>query len=184
MTNNNNIEIANSKTKLLKLLLFCILFLIAGFWMGITHPQTSNPVFNNSILKMLSAGLSIILGVVGLFAMMKKLLDKKPGLIINESGIYDNTSVFKFGLIPWSDISQIFDHEVKVSASSTQRFITIGLTDPDKYISRETGSIKRKMMEANAKNFNSPVHISTNTLKIDHKELVEIINTCFKKYKH
>lgn len=184
MTDNNNIEIPLSNIKLLKLLLFSFLFLIVGIWMIVTNPQIGNPVFNNTLLKMAAAGLSVLLGLAGLFFFIKKLLDKKPGLIINESGIYDNTSVFKFGLIPWSDISQIYDHEVKVSASSTQRFITIGLTDPDKYISRETGSIKRKMMEANAKNFNSPVHISTNALKIDHKELVEIINTCFKKYKH
>lgn len=181
--NNNSIEIPLSKTKLAKLLLFSILFLIAGIWMIIVNPTTSNPVFNNPALKIIAAVVAVLLGSAGIFFFTRKLFDKKPGLIINEDGIYDNTSAFKFGFIPWSDISMIYDHEIKISALSKQRFITIGLNHPEKYISREARTMKRKLLEANAKNFGSPVHLSTNGLKINHKELFQLIQSYFQQNK-
>ncbi|HEX8315276.1 MAG TPA: STM3941 family protein, partial [Flavisolibacter sp.] len=114
----------------------------------------------------------------------KKLFDKKPGLVINEEGIYDNTSAFNFGLIPWTDISQVYERTVQASIASKQRFVTIGLVNPDEYISKETNILRRKLLAANAKNYDSPIHISTNGLETNHTELFKLVNEYFKKYKH
>jgi hypothetical protein len=184
MIKNNKIEIELSKSKLTKLLIFSILFLFAGLWMITTNPQTSNPVFNNSILKAIASYGSTIMGLFGIYFFIRKLFDKKPGLIIDENGIYDNTSAFNFGLIPWSDISQIYERTVQASIASKQRFATVGLINPDKYISRETNPIKRKMLAVNAKSYGSPIHISTNGLKINHNDLLKILNEEFAKHKN
>lgn len=183
MAENNKIEIPLSKTKLTKLLFFSILFVAGGLWMIIADPQTSNPVFNNAFVKALAAYGSTIMGVFGIYFFSKKMFDKKPGLILNEQGIYDNTSVFRFGLIPWSDVSQVYERTVQASIASKQRFVTIGLVNPDKYISRETNIIKKKLLQVNAKSYGSPVHISTNGLKTNHNELLNLINSYFKKYR-
>ncbi|MCS3797534.1 STM3941 family protein [Niastella sp. OAS944] len=178
MAENNDIEIPLSKTKLTKLLFFSILFLAGGAWMIIANPQVSNPIFNNAFVKALAAYGSLIMGVFGIYFFSKKLFDKKPGLIINEQGIYDNSSAFRFGLVPWSDILQVYERTVQ-----KQHFVTIGLVDPEKYISRETNIFKKKLLQVNLKSYGSPIHISTNGLKTNHKDLLNLINSCFEKYK-
>lgn len=178
-----NIEIALSKTKLTKLLVFSIIFLIAGLWLIISNPQISNPVFNHPITKAIGGYGGAIMGLWGIYFFAKKLIDKRPGLVISDEGIYDNASAFHFGLIPWADISQIYEQTVQVSMASKQRFITIGLINPDKYISRETNFLKRKLLMANAKSYGSPIHISTNGLKTEHNELMNLVDEFFKKYK-
>lgn len=183
MTNNNSTEIPFSRTKLIKLLFFSALFLIGGLWIIITNPQTSNPIFNNSVVKTLASYGSTIMGLFGIYFFSKKLFDKKPGLILNEEGIYGNTSAFRFGLIPWSDISQISERIVQASIASKQHFVTIGLLNPETYISKEGNILKKKLLQANTKSYGSPIHISTNGLKTNHKELLSLVNSYFEEYK-
>lgn len=183
MIENNSMEISLSKTKLTKLLIFSVLFLTVGLWMIITNPQISNPVFNNIIIKTLAFYGSTIMGLFGIYFFTKKLLDKNPGIIISDQGIYDNTSAFKFGLIPWSDISAIYDSSIQTSIAAKQYFVTIALQDPEKYINRENNFLKRKLLVANARSYGSPVHISTNGLMTNHTELLKIVLAYFDKYK-
>lgn len=183
MSNSSYIEIPPSRMKLAKLVFFCVLFLAGGLWMIVTNPQTSNPVFNNVIVKYLASYGAAVMGLLGIFFFSRKLLDKEPGLVLNEQGIYDNTSAFRFGLIPWSDISHIYEREIQASITSKQRFVTIGLIEPEKYISRETKLLKRKILQINARSYGSPVHISTNGLKTNHNELLVLLNSYFEKYR-
>lgn len=184
MTETNSVEIPLSKTKLIKLLFFSVAFLFAGLWMLIKDPQVSNPVFNNVITKSVASYGSIIMGALGIYFASRKLFDKKPGLVLNEQGIYDNTSAFKFGLIPWSDISAIYESSMQASIASKQHFVTIGLTDPDKYILRESNFLKKRLLQINARSYGSPIHISTNGLKTNHQELLQLIASFFEKYKY
>lgn len=151
--------------------------------MIISNAQVDNPIFNNPILKAIASYGGVLMGLLGMYYFTQKLLDKKPGIIIDENGIYDNTTAFTFGLIPWSDIAQITERTVQASIASKQHFVTIILVNPDEYINRETNSIKRSLLKANAKSSGSPVHISTNGLKTNHKDLIVIMNEAFAKYK-
>jgi hypothetical protein len=184
MIESRKIEIPLSKSKLTKLLIFSILFLGGGLWIIVTNPQTSNPLFNNPIVKTLASYGSTIMGLFGIYFFGKKLFDNKPGLIIDGQGIYDNTSAFNFGLIPWSDISQIHERTVQASIASKQRFVTIGLFNPDKYISREKNLLKRKLLAANKSSYCSPIHISTNGLKTNHNDLLQLLTEEHVKYKN
>jgi hypothetical protein len=183
MSENNRIEIALSKAKLTKLLFFSIIFLGVGLWMIVSNPATSNPVFNNLVVKAIAAYGGVVMGVLGVYFFGKKLFDTKPGLVIDENGIYDNTSAFTFGLIPWRDVSKIYERTVQASVASKQRFVTIGLVDPEKYIAREKNGLKRKLLAANSKSHGSPIHISTNGLKTSHAELLKILTEEFDKHK-
>ncbi|MEO6734093.1 MAG: STM3941 family protein [Ferruginibacter sp.] len=183
MTENNKIEIELSKSKLTKLLIYSILFLIAGLWMIIKNPHTNNALFNNPVFKAIASYGGTFMGAIGIYFFTKKLFDKKPGLVIDKDGIYDNTSAFDFGLIPWNDISQIYERTVRASITSKQYFVTIELIDPEQYILRETNLLKRKLLIANANSYGSPIHISTNGLKINHTEILNLLNEYFEKYK-
>jgi hypothetical protein len=160
-----------------------VLFLIAGLWMIIADPQTSNPLFNNPIVKGMASYGSTIMGALGIYFFTQKLFQREPGLVLTDEGICDNTSAFRFGLIPWSDIAEIHEGSIQASIASKQYFVTVGLEDPEKYIAREPNIIKRKLLLANAKGYGSPVHISTNGLKADHNDLLELIQEYFEKYK-
>jgi hypothetical protein len=184
MEENYPVEISLSKSKLTKFLIFSLLFLAGGIWMIVSNPQTNNPFFNNLFIKGLAMYGSTIMGLAGVYFFTRKLLDNKPGLIINEKGIHDNTSIFKFGWIPWSDIADIYEHSIQASIASKQYFITIGLKNPEEYIVREVSPIKRKLMQVNANSYGSPVHISTNGLKINHHELLELLRGALNKYRN
>ncbi|RYD74042.1 MAG: hypothetical protein EOP53_19030 [Sphingobacteriales bacterium] len=179
----NKIEIPLSKSKLTKLLIFSVLFLLGGLWLIITDPQIKNGLFNNPVVKALAFYGSTLMGLLGTYFFTKKLFDKKPGLIISEEGVCDNTSAFRFGLIPWSDIVEIYEYSMQASIASKQYFTTIVLVDPDKYISREKNTIKRRLLNVNLKSYGSPVHISTNGLATNHTELLKLLTEYFNKYK-
>lgn len=181
MNESNRIEIELSKTKLIKLLVFSILFLGIGLWMIIANPQINNPIFGNIIVKTIASYGGTIMGTFGIYFFSKKLFDKEPGIIISEEGIYDNSSIYKFGLIPWSEITGVYEKIVQV-ANATQYFITFDLVNPQKYIDNETNPLKRKLIEVNAKSYGSPVHISTNGLKTNHQELFNLIKAHYEKY--
>ena len=183
MTENNRIEIALSKSKLTKLLTFSILFLLGGIWMILSNPHTNNALFDNPIVKAIAGYGSVLMGILGIYFFTKKLLDKKPGLVLSEQGIYDNTSAFKFGLIPWSDITGVHEKSIQASISSKQYFVTIVLVNPNEYISGEPNFLKRKLLAANYKTYGSPVHISTNGLMTNHEDLLKLISEYFEKYK-
>jgi hypothetical protein len=183
MIENNTTEIALSKSKLTKLLIFSILFLFGGLWMIIKEPQTSNSLFNHPVIKAIAAYGSAIMGGIGIYFFSRKLFDNKPGLILSDEGITDNTSIFKFGLIPWSDIVEVYEQSVQASVASKQYFLTVSLSDPEKYISKESNGLKKRMMMINLKSYGSPVHISTNGLKTNHKDLLKIVNEYFESYK-
>lgn len=182
MTEIKKIEITSSKSKLAKLLVFSILFLCAGLWMIKANPQTSNPIFNNSLVKAIASYGAIIMGLWGIYFFGKGLFNKKPSLIIDDKGIYEYTTAYKFGFIPWSDISQINETTVQASIASKQHFVTIGLTDPNKYILKEKNPLKRKLLSGNARNYGSPIHISTNALKVNHDELLKMLREEFGRH--
>jgi hypothetical protein len=64
-----------------------------------------------------------------------------------------------------------------------QKFLMIFVTNPDKYISRQTNVLKRKTAEINYKSYGSPISLSTNTLKCNFDELKNILQTELDKNK-
>lgn len=134
--------------------------------MLISQPQASNAFFNNPLLKNGAAILGILLGPAGIYVAVKKWLDKKPGLIIDETGVTDNSSGVSAGLIPWKDIIEI--RETKIFR---QQFLLLIVQNPETYINRQPNALKRKGMESNYQHFGSPISISANALDCNYYEL-------------
>lgn len=173
---NDEIKIPLSKHKISLLFLGALLFVIFGIWF-LYNPET----FADSIYRPRSSEFIQIVGIIavvffgicGIFA-FKKLFDKKDGLIINKSGITDNSSGTSVGLIKWNDIVGI-----EIAKVHSQKFIMIEVSNPEYYISLKKSSIGKMAMKANYNQFGTPLSISANSLRINFAELRTIIEEQF-----
>ena len=167
-----------SKTKILLLVVGALAFVALGVWMYQLDPAwiESQRRFNSPLLVHSVGIVSVVFfglcGVVGI----RKFFDKKPGLILGASGIVDNSSGAAAGLIPWSEIQGFGIHEIQ-----KQKLLIIKLADPEKYI-QAGGSMKRALNRMNLKLCGSPIAISSNALKINFNELVNLCNSYYAKY--
>lgn len=98
---------------------------------------------------------------------------------MTKNGINDNSSGASVGLINWEDISGISTSEI-----ASTKFILIETTNPDKYINRAKNGLAKRAMKANAKMYGTPISISSNTLKIKHNALFDIIERGYQKMKN
>ncbi len=172
------IEIPLSKNKLTLMLIGSFVFIAAGIWFVIKPPTINNPIIGNPKL-ILSVGISSIL-FFGLcaFYLGKKLTDKTPGLIINKIGLTDNSGGLSVGMIPWNDIKAI-----TIETAANQRFLMIKVKNPDEYIEKQKGLVKKKAMQMNNNYYGSPISISANGLKCNFDELYKTIKDKFDNHK-
>jgi len=99
-----------------------------------------------------------------------KLLANKPGLIVDQNGIIDNSNAYSESYIFWDDIIRI---ETGMNFAS-YKFIAIIVKDPKNYINR-AGLIKKWAYRYNMKYFRSPILINSIPLKMGHHELAKEI---------
>ena len=170
--------IALSKTKLVLLLVGALGFVAVGIWL-----LTLDAEFIASQRKFNNPSLVYGLGIVGIaffgacgYIGIKKLFQQTPGLVLNAEGIFDNSSGVSAGLVPWSDISGIYEYAI-----GQQKFIAILVVDPDKYINRGN-ALRRMTNKANMKMSGTPINISANSLKLTYPELLAAITEYFQFY--
>lgn len=172
------IEIPLSKQKLVLLLISAIAFVSIGIWFVAKPESFKNGLLGNPTIVLSIGILSIaVFGLVA-FVMVKKLKDNAPGLIIDKTGITDNSTGVPAGHIPWSDIK-----EIKTNKVLAQKFLVIIVNKPEKYINRQTNGAAKKGVEANHKITGSPVNIPSSTLKCNFDELEGIVKAEFEKNK-
>lgn len=171
-----------SKTKIALLVLGSCAFVAAGAWLltldaAEVRSGRSFRLFFNDPWVVRGAGVASVVafGLLGLYG-LGKLFDKRPGLVLNESGIVDNASAVAAGFIPWSEVLGAGVFEVQ-----KQKMLVIGVRDPQKYIGRG-GALRRALNEANYKMSGSPIAISSVALKVDFSELVSLFERYEQKY--
>jgi hypothetical protein len=163
------IEIPLSKSKLVLMLLGSFTFIAIGFWFIIVPPTPSNSFWGSSIKIAVVSYASILFFGICAFFIIRKIGNNKPGLIIDETGLIDNSSGVSIGRISWSEIEDIFVVEI-----NRQKLIMLQVRNPEEHIARNSG-FKRKMMQMNYKTYGSPLSITSNGLKISFKELHTIL---------
>ena len=173
------IEIPLSQNKLFLGIGGSLLFVILGVWLflNVESFQENSTLFLRNPIAIRTFGVIAILffGATGVFA-LKKLFDKKAGLIIDENGITDNSSGGSVGLIKWSDINEIVTQQVM-----STKFLLIHVEDPEKYIGKAKNGMKAKLMKANMKMYGTPLSIASTTLKCDFGKLETLLKNEFEK---
>jgi hypothetical protein len=170
------------RTKVALLILGACAFVAAGAWLltcddAAIRSGRSFRVFFNDPLIARGFGLASIVffGLAGLYG-LKKLFDRKPALIFNEHGLFDNASAVSAGFIPWSEVTGTAVFEV-----NKQKTLIIAVRNPQQYIERG-GALKRALNKANYRMVGSPISISAGTLEINFSELVSLFDRYQRKY--
>jgi hypothetical protein len=171
---NETIEIPLSKTKIIFLILGSIAFVAIALW-ELVYMADNQTSFNPSFIKV-AAILGIVVfsftGIVGI----KKMFDKRPGLIINQEGIDVNSSGMKIGLIKWEDIIGFSVFQIM-----STKLLMIKVCNPDDYINKASNTFISKMMKANNSQYGTPLSISSNALKIDFDSLHKLLREKFEE---
>ena len=110
----------------------------------------------------------IILGLAILFFMVK-LAKRTPSLIINQTGIFENSSAFGAFPLRWEEIDGFFITHVQ-----RQKLLAVRVKDLEGFLARQS-AIKAKLMRANVKLVGAPITLATGTLPINLDELIHII---------
>jgi hypothetical protein len=175
MTNANSIEIKLNKNKLRLMLVGAGLFFIAAVWI-VTSPSAVAR-FNPFFAKVTGVLGLVFFGAAFVF-IWKKVNDNKPGLVIDENGVMDNSSGVSAGLIPWSDII-----DIKFEKVFNQSFLMLIVRNPNAYIEQQQNVIKKKAMQMNFKNYGSPISIPAGTLSYNFDELRQLLINKLSVYK-
>lgn len=165
-----------SKKKMIGQTLLCIAFISFGFWLLIHQNTAEYAFFEKFRINIVIGLLTIIIFGSFLTIWIFKILDRKPGVIIDENGIVDNSTSISLGQIPWSDIESV------KPSSYFSNVITVILKNPTKYIDKQKNPIKRMLLGVNYRRNGSPVNIQTLTLQADNKTLIEAINKHLYEY--
>jgi len=177
-TLSNTIEIPLSKKKILLLLLGAIVFVGLGIWYIVIPDQVVSVQYRNpEFIRIAGIASFVFFGICAVF-IAKKLFDKKIGLIIDESGITDNTNGTSIGLIEWSDITGI-----EVIQIMSTKILMIQTNKPYKYIDKGKNKISKRAMKANLKLYGSPISITSSSLKIKFSELETLVKNEYTKRK-
>jgi hypothetical protein len=184
---NNRIEIPLSKTKIILLSIGSIVFSGVCIGMALNHGNARrlfSPLFKRFIylepetIQIIGIIGIIFFGIAGIYV-LKKLFDKKIGLIIDSNGITDNSNASSIGLIEWNDILDIRTEQVM-----STKFLLIDIENPEKYIKKAKSGMKANLMRSNMKMYGTPLSITSNTLKYNFGELQKLIQTEFKRNKN
>ena len=71
--------------------------------------------------------------------------------------------------------------EIRVTKSGPQRFLTVVVEDPRKFIDRG-GSLRRKVYEANYRKAGTPVNVTARTLAIPFEDLIAKTSEFYRRY--
>lgn len=170
MIQEQKIEIGLNKKKLRNGFISCTSLGFSGLILFFLSPDNKYPVFNNLFVKYGAAVISIFFFTFGVFYFLRKLAGKKPGILIDDKGILDNSSAVSVGLINWDDIKQFTK-----ATSMKQEFLVVEVNNPEYYINKQTNYLMKKGMAYNYKHFGSPLAISANLLNCNLNELITIL---------
>ena len=168
-----------SKGKIILLILGSLVFVAGGAWMLSMGPEDMKdmiPLFRNVLLVHIVGILSIVFFGMAAVLGLKKLFDKKPGLVFNSAGIMDNSSGISAGFIPWSDILGAKTYEVV-----NQKMLVILLRNPEVYIERGN-PLMRFLNKRNSSMCGSPITINSKALKMNFAELLSTFQRYYQAY--
>jgi hypothetical protein len=156
------VVIYSSRVKLLRLVLGASVFLALSllFWKArIVNNQTG-------LTACVFFGAGLGFGLIMWFR-------KRPALIVNSLGIFDQSSTLTGYAVRWDEADAIYISSTALEGSKL-RFLSIRLKDPDGFIAHQE-PLRAMLMKANVRQLGAPVAISAMILSVTLEELVAII---------
>lgn len=168
------IEIPRSKTKSALPILF-LLFISGLSFHAYISPESydQEKIESMKIISMATAIVTLVFALV----LSKKLLSKKPGLLIDEFGITDYSNATYTELIEWSDITGI-----KTVKNGPIKSIILMTDKPDKYLDKVKKTTRYSMSKVQ-RIHGTPFMLVTSRLNIKYEDMVSLITDEFEKAK-
>ena len=171
------VEIYTSKRKSILLLVGAIIFVALGVWLLLETSEIAISTKRNPVIIKTVGVVAILFFGFMFFIALKMLLRSKVALIIAPEGLNLNPSKKPSQFIKWDDIIG-FD-EIKIQST---KILIVDVKNPQYWVENEQNLFKRKLMEFNINNYNSPFNISANILTVSSNELKETLYKYFNAY--
>lgn len=169
------IEIPFNKVNIMFSIAGSALFVFSGAYLILNVPTHIGDL-GNTLLKILGIASVLFFGATG-YVGIRKLLEKRAGLVVDENGITDYSSGVSIGLIEWEDIEAIGVQQIM-----STKFLLIFTTDPEKYLGKAKPA-KRKIMEANRSLCGTPLAISSTALDYKVNDLETLLTERLHQYR-
>jgi hypothetical protein len=160
------VVIERSRAKGLAALVGCALFIVASL----------------AILARGSA-LTLVVGAVGLLTFagfgigwVVLLLRTGPGLVVDDAGFDDRSSVVAVGRVLWADVTSVSQRTL-----FSPSFVVVDVREQEAYLAR-LGRFPRLAASANRRLVGSPVTVASLGLKTSFTSLSKLLNEGFERY--
>lgn len=110
--------------------------------------------------------------------LVKRLRDKRPGLILSDDGLTELTDGVSAGKVPWQDIEDAATVEVR-----NRKVILVHVRNPENYINRHPNKVKRQALKVKHCFYGTPVAINPSSLKITLEELHRLLTDRLDSYR-
>ncbi len=173
--NNDEIKIEISKTKAIIQITIVIGLLGVTLWF-LTKVIMLNPAFNKTFLLICCSFLIITFGL-SCISGIRKLINYRQGIVINNIGIEINIGPNSGQFINWTEITGLKIH----NPVRGPMFLLIFIKNPDMLLSKTFG-LKRFLLKMNNVSHKTPVSLTSTWLECDFETLEELMTDRLKKY--
>ena len=154
---------------ILKLSKVKLSLLTVGAWLFVAGCVWLWGAANSSPLVRAVSGLGLVFfSGCGLYG-GRKIVDKRPGLVMDDVGIWDNASAVAAGLVKWENIEGY-----EVARVHGNGFLLIEVNNAPELIARQP-LWKRTLMRANRAFYRTPVTLSSHALQCSFEQLVQLV---------
>lgn len=171
-------RVMQRKGRTFLLILGACAFVALGFWLMFLDDATIRSLHRHSqplvargigLVSVLFFGACVVKGVGELF-------NREPGLVLNGSGLLDNSSSGSVGLVPWSDIVDVGTFRIR-----NQEMVVVKVRNPQEYV-RRGSTIRQALNKANQNLCGSPIAIVPGKLGMHTPELLSLVERYRQKY--
>jgi hypothetical protein len=115
--------------------------------------------------------------IVLVFYWGKRLIIKRPGVVIDQNGIFYDEGPFYKDPVLWNDVTR-----VRAARILWRNIIVVELKNSQAYISRQKNLIHKFSISISDVFFGSPFCVNTSELDISFQELFEMLKKNFDNY--
>jgi len=174
MKQTNQIEIpVNKKSALVPLLIYIVMVGIGVFFI-VNHSMLGSPTptrHDNPLWILIAGIIAVLFFGCALLPLLRRILSKRAGLIINREGIIENSTGVPISVL-WSDIQEI----------EKRNCLVVMTKNPQSYIDRVTNPYKKDVMVGKFQTFGSPIIIFADDLQMNFDDLHNLLLEKLKEY--
>jgi len=161
-----HVVVERSRAKALASILGCALFVVASLAI----------VAQGSVLTLVVGAVGVVTFAGFGIGWIVLVLRTGPGLVVDDTGFSDHSSVVAVGRVLWSDVTSVTERSVRGTS-----FVVVEVREPYAYLAR-LGGLARLAATANRRLVGSPVTVASVGLKTSFPSLYMLLREGFEQY--